>query len=146
MVIRWQLLAATPKAGCSISGCMTWCAGPTPDLRSTLRTTGFQSGLLMIATLLSTRLPVEPAPCIEGTLADSKTGSDIWVLPLFGDKKAYPYLQTNSNETSAKLSLNGQWLAYQSDETKRNEIYVTTFPQPGGKWQVSTNGGSAPVW
>jgi Tol biopolymer transport system component len=83
---------------------------------------------------------------IEGRTADSKTGSAIWVLPLFGDKKAYPYLQTNANETSAKLSPSGQWLAYQSDENTRNEIYVQTFPQPGGKWQVSTNGGSFPVW
>jgi hypothetical protein len=39
-----------------------------------------------------------------------------------------------------------QWLAYQTDEAKRNELYVTTLPQPGGKWQVSTNGGRAPVW
>jgi eukaryotic-like serine/threonine-protein kinase len=83
---------------------------------------------------------------VEQSLADTKTGSDIWVLPLFGDKKPIPYLQTAANEAAAKLSPNGQWLAYQSDESKRNEIYVTTFPQPGGKWQVSTNGGSYPVW
>jgi Tol biopolymer transport system component/predicted Ser/Thr protein kinase len=83
---------------------------------------------------------------IEEAVADSKTGSDIWVLPLFGDKKPFPYLQTDANEAAAKLSPNGQWLAYQSDESKRNEIYVTTFPQPGGKWQISTDGGSYPVW
>lgn len=83
---------------------------------------------------------------IEQARADSKTGSDIWVLPLFGDKKPFPYLQTNANEASAKLSPNGQWLAYQSDESKRNEIYVTSFPQPGGKLQISTSGGSFPVW
>jgi Tol biopolymer transport system component len=83
---------------------------------------------------------------IEDAIADSKTGTDIWVLPLFGDKKPFPYLQTDANEAAAKLSPNGQWLAYQSDESKRNEIYVTTFPQPGGKWQVSTSGGSYPVW
>jgi Tol biopolymer transport system component/predicted Ser/Thr protein kinase len=83
---------------------------------------------------------------IEQAVADSKTGTDIWVLPLFGDKKPFPYLQTAANEAAAKLSPNGQWLAYQSDESKRNEIYVTTFPQPGGKSQVSTNGGSDPVW
>jgi Tol biopolymer transport system component len=83
---------------------------------------------------------------IEDAIADSKTGTDIWVLPLFGDKKPFPYLQTDANESQAKLSPNGQWLAYQSDESKRNEIYVTTFPQPGGKWQISTNGGSFPVW
>jgi hypothetical protein len=55
-------------------------------------------------------------------------------------------LRTEFNETQAKLSPNGQWLAYVSDETKRNEVYVQTFPAPGGKWQVSINGGSVPVW
>ncbi|HYL37300.1 MAG TPA: protein kinase [Bryobacteraceae bacterium] len=83
---------------------------------------------------------------IEETLADPKTGNDIWVLPLSGDKKPYAYVHTEFSEPFAKLSPNGQWLAYQSDETKRAEIYVMTFPQPGGRWQVSTNGGGRPVW
>jgi hypothetical protein len=78
--------------------------------------------------------------------SDPKTNFDIWVLPLFGDRKALPYLQTEFNEAWAKLSPNGQWLAYTSDETKRNEVYVQTFPNPGRKWQVSTNGGTRPVW
>jgi serine/threonine protein kinase/Tol biopolymer transport system component len=78
--------------------------------------------------------------------SNSKTGSDIWVLPLFGDRKPFPYLQTEFQETSAKLSPNGQWLAYVSDETKRNEVYVQSFPAPGGKWQVSTSGGNLPIW
>jgi len=77
---------------------------------------------------------------------DPKTKQDIWVLPLFGDRKPFPYLQTEFNELYGKLSPNGQWLAYVSDETKRNEIYVQTFPTPGGKWQISTNGGLYPVW
>jgi Tol biopolymer transport system component len=83
---------------------------------------------------------------IEETLSNSKTGVDVWVLPLGGDKKPFPYLNTEANEAFAKLSPNGQFLAYTSDETKRNEIYVQTFPKPGGKWQVSTNGGSFPIW
>jgi Tol biopolymer transport system component len=70
----------------------------------------------------------------------------IWVLPLFGDRKPFPYLQTDFDENWARLSPNGQWLAYVSDETKRDEVYVQTFPTRGGKWQVSTNGGSRPVW
>jgi Tol biopolymer transport system component len=80
------------------------------------------------------------------SVADSKTGLDIWVLPLFGDRKPFPYLQTEFNEGSAKLSPNGQWLAYSSNATTRYEIYVQTFPTHGGQWQVSTNGGSRPVW
>ena len=83
---------------------------------------------------------------IEETLDISKSGTDICVLPLFGDRKAFPYLHTDSNEHHAKLSPNGQWLAYVSDETARNEVYVETFPNPGGKWRISTNGGSLPVW
>jgi Tol biopolymer transport system component len=76
----------------------------------------------------------------------SNRGNTVWVLPLFGGKKPFPYLQSNTNERFAKLSPDGQWLAYASDESKRSEIYVQTFPSPGGKWQISTNGGNLPVW
>jgi dipeptidyl aminopeptidase/acylaminoacyl peptidase len=82
---------------------------------------------------------------IEQT-SDAKRGYDLWVLPLFGDKKPFPYLQTPANETKAKLSPDGQWLAYVSDESKRSEIYVQAFPAPGGKSQISTSGGDHPVW
>jgi len=46
----------------------------------------------------------------------------------------------------AKFSPDGQWMAYDSTETGREEVYVVTFPSPTGKWQVSTNGGRLPVW
>ncbi len=77
---------------------------------------------------------------------DPKTKSDVWVLPLFGDRKPFPYLQGNFNEGDAKLSPNGRWLAYVSDETNRTEVYVQTFPMHTGKWQVSNSGGGLPVW
>jgi Tol biopolymer transport system component len=78
---------------------------------------------------------------------DPKTVNDIWVLPTLGEKKEpFPYLHTAFREQFAKLSPDGRWLAYQSDESKRFEIYVVTFPNLGGKWQVSTGGGSRPVW
>jgi hypothetical protein len=91
----------------------------------------------------------------------NKTGGDTWVLPLAqegkgapgkeanakeGDGKPFPYLNTEFNEGFAKLSPNGQWLAYTSDESKRAEVYVQTFPTKGGKWQVSIDGGDRPVW
>jgi WD40 repeat protein len=76
----------------------------------------------------------------------SKTGLDIWVLPLFGDRKPFPYVQTEFQEDQPKFSPDGHWLAYRSNESKRSEIYVVSFPQPGEKWQVSTNGGQSPVW
>jgi dipeptidyl aminopeptidase/acylaminoacyl peptidase len=78
--------------------------------------------------------------------SDLKTAEDIWVLPLFGDKKPFPYLHSKVGESHAKLSPNGQWLAYSSDESKRAEVYVQTFPDPRGKWQLSAEGGSHPVW
>ena len=77
---------------------------------------------------------------------DPKTKRDVWVLPLFGDRKLFPYLQTEFNERDPKLSPNGRWMAYTSDETKRNEVYVESFPTATGKWQVSTKGGVLPVW
>ena len=83
---------------------------------------------------------------ILGTAGDPKTKYDEWVLPLFGDRKPSPYLHTEFNEQYARLSPNGQWLAYTSDESKRSEIYVQTFPTPGGKWQVSTSSGDHSVW
>jgi len=77
---------------------------------------------------------------------EPKTRNDIWVIPTFGDKKPFPYLNTEFEEGDAKLSPNGQFLAYVSNESKRNELYVQTFPEHGGKWQVSTGGGGFPVW
>jgi eukaryotic-like serine/threonine-protein kinase len=84
-----------------------------------------------------------------------KTNFDIWVLPLFGDRKPFPFLQTQFSEGDAVFSPDGHWMAYQSDESGSNEIYVAPFlgqpaaatagPQ-GGKWQVSQGGGRVPTW
>jgi Tol biopolymer transport system component len=75
---------------------------------------------------------------------------DIWVLPLSPDKpderKPFPYLQTEFAEWWSKLSPDGRWLAYTSDESKRSEIYVQSFPTPSNKTQVSSNGGERSVW
>jgi serine/threonine-protein kinase len=73
------------------------------------------------------------------------TGADIWVLRL-SDHKAQPFLQTKANETSAQFSPDGRWMAYVSDESGRNEVYVQPYPGPGGKRQISTDGGGEPVW
>ncbi len=72
--------------------------------------------------------------------------NDIWVLPLGGDRTPRPYLQTQFNESHARISPDSRWLAYDSDESGRSEVYVQTFPHPGGKWQISNNGGAQPVW
>ena len=79
-------------------------------------------------------------------VANQLVKNEIWVLPLFGDRKPFPLLKTEFRETQPKLSPDGHWLAYRSDESKRNEIYVTSFPEPNAKWQISTEGGQSPVW
>jgi serine/threonine-protein kinase len=77
---------------------------------------------------------------------DPTTGYDIWVLNLEGDRKPRPFLQTPSNEYGPMFSPDGRWLAYGSDESGRREVYVRPFPGPGGKLQISTEGGVQPVW
>ncbi|HZQ55045.1 MAG TPA: protein kinase [Bryobacteraceae bacterium] len=86
-------------------------------------------------------------------LIEENTGStsSIWVLPLSPEqagraRKSVPYLNDGFNEINARLSPSGRWMAYDSDETGRDEIFVQTFPKPGGKWQVSTDGATRPVW
>jgi hypothetical protein len=73
------------------------------------------------------------------------TGIDILMLRL-SDRKVQPFIRTPFNEGAARFSPDGHWLAYISDESGRNEIYVQPYPGPGGKWQISTEGGTEPVW
>jgi Tol biopolymer transport system component len=75
-----------------------------------------------------------------------KTGWDVWVLPLSGDRKPIPFVQTEFTEAQGQFSPDGKWLAYASDESGIFEVYVRSFPAPGGKWQVSTSGGTQPQW
>jgi Tol biopolymer transport system component/predicted Ser/Thr protein kinase len=73
------------------------------------------------------------------------TGVDIWVLRM-SDRKAQPFLRTPFNEGAPRFSPDGRCLAYMSDESGRYETYVQPYPGPGGKWQISTEGGTEPVW
>jgi Tol biopolymer transport system component len=77
---------------------------------------------------------------------DPKTRRDIWVLPVGGDRKPFPFLQTEANEIGGQLSPDGRWMAYASDESGGYEVYVQSFPSGGGKRQVSTKGGIGPCW
>jgi Tol biopolymer transport system component len=85
---------------------------------------------------------------------DPKTQTnDLWVLPLSVDRESrirpgqpFPLLQTDANESHGQFSPDGRWIAYQSNESGRFEIYVIPFPGPGGKWQVSTSGGAWARW
>jgi Tol biopolymer transport system component len=75
-----------------------------------------------------------------------KTQWDLWALPTFGDKKPIPIAVTPFIEQNPMFSPDGKYVAYISNESGRNEIYVQTFPEPSGKWQVSNGGGSDPSW
>ncbi len=80
------------------------------------------------------------------TSIGSKTRADIWVLPMTGERKPYLFLQTDYAESEAVFSPDGRWVAYRSNESGRDEIYVKPFPGPAGRWQVSTGGGTFPKW
>jgi serine/threonine protein kinase len=70
---------------------------------------------------------------------------DVWVAPIDGGKP-FPFLASRFTEVQGRLSPDGRWMAYASDESGRFEIYVTDFPGKRGRWQLSTNGGLQPAW
>ncbi len=77
---------------------------------------------------------------------DPKTDNDLWVLPMSADRTPYPIIQTPFSEIDPRVSHDGRWLAYASNESGRYEVYVTPFPTSGERWKVSTNGGERPTW
>ncbi|MEJ7849650.1 MAG: protein kinase [Pyrinomonadaceae bacterium] len=79
-------------------------------------------------------------------IEDPKTSFDLFVLPFFGERVPSAYLQTEFNETHARFSPDGKFVAYVSDESGRTEVYVQTFPVSGSKWQISIDGGDQPQW
>jgi serine/threonine protein kinase len=77
---------------------------------------------------------------------DPKTRFDVWVLPLSGDQRPFSFNATPAGESAGKLSPDGRWIAYTSNESGTSEVYVQSFPSGGGKRQISTNGGAGPQW
>jgi len=74
-------------------------------------------------------------------------GFDLLLLPLESERRSRPLLQTAFDELNAEISPDGQWLAYESNESGRNEIYVRPFPNlDAGRQLVSTNSGTQPLW
>jgi hypothetical protein len=81
------------------------------------------------------------------TRVDARGKGDIWVLPLFGDRKPFPFLSTPQfEETGAQFSADGRWMAYVSDESGVLEIYIVSFPDRKGKWQISNRAINVPLW
>ena len=80
------------------------------------------------------------------SLAGEDGQYDIWVLPLDTERAPYPLTETPYNDWDPALSPDGRWMAYASDESGQYEVYVTSFPDRGRKWQLSKDGGGSPKW
>jgi dipeptidyl aminopeptidase/acylaminoacyl peptidase len=97
-----------------------------------------------------TQAAASPAWSFDGrtitfTRQDQNTRLDVWTLDL-ATGKAAPYTGTTATETQGHISPDGRWMAYQSNETGRFEIYLAPIPPTGAKWQVSAAGGVVPHW
>jgi serine/threonine-protein kinase len=74
------------------------------------------------------------------------TGRDLFVVRVDSPQQARPWVRTAYDERALAMSPDGRWLAYVSNESGRDEVYVRAFPEPSGRWQVSTGGGTEPRW
>ncbi len=104
-----------------------------------------------------TGLPQKLVPGVSGSVSadgnylvyvvpDLKTSGDLWAMPLAGDRKPFPVLQTPASEHFPSLSPSGKYLLYQSNESGETQVYVRPFPSGEGKWQVSTSYGFRGRW
>jgi hypothetical protein len=82
-----------------------------------------------------------------------QNANDLMILPIEGDEKSgwkpgkpSVFLSTPAGEAEPIFSPDGRWIAYPSNESDRNEVFVRPFPGPGGKWQISTAGGTYAAW
>jgi Tol biopolymer transport system component len=77
---------------------------------------------------------------------DSSTDWDIWMLPLDGDLVPRPLVKAERQQLGSKISPDGRFLAYESDESGVREVFVQSLDSSGAKWIVSTSGGTSPHW
>ncbi len=98
---------------------------------------------------LSTTSPLDWSPdgrAIIYLTINESTGLDLMVLPLEGKREPIPFANTKFSENNARISPDGHWVVYDSDESGKSEIYARPFPSGGGKWQISSSGGGFPMW
>jgi serine/threonine protein kinase/Tol biopolymer transport system component len=74
------------------------------------------------------------------------TASDLWILPLGGERKPYPFRRTPFSEGNGMFSPDGRWVAYTSDELGQSEVFIAPFPDAGTRYRISTAGGFTPQW
>jgi dipeptidyl aminopeptidase/acylaminoacyl peptidase len=77
---------------------------------------------------------------------DFRTVFDLWAFSLAGDQKPFAVARTEHGERDGRFSPGARWVAYDSTESGRREVWVQPFPPTGSKWQISTGGGSSPRW
>ena len=77
---------------------------------------------------------------------DEKTRMNLWLLPMFGDRTPIPLLTGASDDDQPRVSPDGRWFAYTSNESGSYEVWVATFPTPTQKWRVSSGGAGDPRW
>ena len=80
------------------------------------------------------------------TLLDPSTRDDLWVLQIGDENEPLPLLATPFRERAPRISPDGYWLAYVSDDSGQDEVYVQPYPGPGARWTLSADGGTEPVW
>jgi Tol biopolymer transport system component len=102
----------------------------------------------ILATRTGTQFASDWLPNGSALLVTEETGSnrrDIIVQPADGSTP-WPYAATSADETAARVSPDGRWVAYTSDESGREEVYIDSYPRPGRRVSVSWDGGAHPVW
>src|SRR5262249_46840404 len=75
-----------------------------------------------------------------------RNGSDLWVLPLSGDRRPFPVVQSPFHDNYGTFAPDARWIGYSSNESGQEEIWVQPFPPSGGKVQISNGGGTQPMW
>ncbi|HXI02970.1 MAG TPA: hypothetical protein VNI57_07310, partial [Candidatus Saccharimonadales bacterium] len=103
-------------------------------------------------TAVEWKVPINPSSVspdgkwLVARVSDPERNVDIWAFPLQGGEDAHQVVSSRFTDVDGKVSPDGRWMAYISSESGRAEIYITSFPKAGGKWQVSTTGGDNPLW
>jgi len=78
---------------------------------------------------------------------DPKTkNSDLWVLPMTGERRPSLYVHSDFDKREARFSPDGRWVAYAANEASRMQVYVQSFPAGPERFPISTDGGSRPRW
>jgi Tol biopolymer transport system component/tRNA A-37 threonylcarbamoyl transferase component Bud32 len=124
------------------------------SIRARLANGGGQEEVLMDSTGGTPSTILSPQISRDGkylvhTEQEGPNVAGIFALPLTGEKKPFAVVKPASEQSRIvqyRLSPDGQWLAYSSTESGREEVYVTHFPSGQGRWQVSQNGGTFPSW